>query len=68
MGGPVAPFYLAKVLWTKPTKIIHSAGEPESNLGILIMYILILKFIGVYDTYSLYTRLACDLPFLNVQE
>ena len=35
MGGPVVIFYPTNAFWTKFTKIIHSSGIPDSNLGII---------------------------------
>ena len=39
MDGPVLTFYATQAFWTKSTKITHSSGVPESNLGILITYL-----------------------------
>ena len=38
MGWPLVAFCPLRLFWTRSTKMIHSSGVPESNLGILIMY------------------------------
>ena len=40
MGGPVVIFYATNVFWTNSTKMLHFSAVPESNLEILITYVL----------------------------
>ena len=63
MSGSVVIFYPTRLFWTKFTKMIHSSGVLESNLGILITYFPEALSSGVlWHIWSIYSK-ASSLSF-----